>query len=215
MKIFSRPANDKLQLALLGLSSALALSAIPNMAYAHHPMGGKTPATFAEGLLSGIAHPVIGLDHLAMLLLIGAYCGASRQGIPPILSFIAAALLGCLAHAARLDLPNVETGIAASLLVLGIAACAISRSSRAATAAILGVVGLLHGYAYGEAIVGAEATPLAAYLVGLSLVQGAVASILMYAARPREAGGPIAQRVTLVRITGVASALVGAVALAF
>ena len=27
-------------------------------------MGGKTPSTFAEGLLSGLGHPVIGPDHL-------------------------------------------------------------------------------------------------------------------------------------------------------
>jgi urease accessory protein len=215
MTTFSRSTHHQLGLALVGLLSALGSAAIPSMAFAHHPTGGRTPATFVEGLLSGIAHPVIGLDHLAMLLLIGAYCGASRHGVVPIISFVLAGLLGCLAHAARFDLPHVETGIAASLVVLGIAACAISKSSRAATAAVLGVAGLLHGYAYGEAIVGAEAMPLVAYLVGLSLVQVGLASVLMYAAHRWQDRDAFAGRVTLVRIMGVASAVVGVVALAF
>ncbi|PKO63289.1 MAG: urease accessory protein UreJ, partial [Betaproteobacteria bacterium HGW-Betaproteobacteria-17] len=34
-------------------------------ALAHHPMGGMTPQTLSQGLLSGLGHPVIGLDHLA------------------------------------------------------------------------------------------------------------------------------------------------------
>jgi len=36
-------------------------------------------------------------------------------------------------------------------------------------------VGVFHGYAYGEAVVGAEPTPIFAYLVGLALVQAAIA----------------------------------------
>ena len=27
---------------------------------AHHLMGGKTPSTFAEGIASGLGHPIIG-----------------------------------------------------------------------------------------------------------------------------------------------------------
>jgi urease accessory protein len=212
MNTFSRPTNEGIRFAASGVLSTL-LSAIPNVAYAHHPMGGKTPATFAEGFMSGIAHPVIGLDHLAMLLLVGAYCGTSRHGILPVLSFIATAMIGCLLHAARFDLPHVETGIAASLLVLGIAACAALKSSRGVTAVVFGAVGVLHGYAYGEAIVGAESTPLVAYLMGLSLAQLLLATTLMYAARPRGDLAPMPRRITVVRLVGAATALVGVVSL--
>jgi urease accessory protein len=38
------------------------------------------------------------------------------------------------------------------------------------------VAGLFHGYAYGESIFGAERTPLEAYLVGLVIVQSAIAT---------------------------------------
>jgi urease accessory protein len=213
MNNFSRPAIEGSRLILAGLFSTFAVSAIPSLAYAHHPTGGMTPATFAEGLLSGLAHPIIGPDHLVMLLLVGAYCGAYRQGIGPLVSFVVAASIGCLAHAARLDLPHVETGIAVSLLVLGIAACAISGSSRGTTAVVLGAVGLLHGYAYGEAIVGAETSPLVAYLLGLSLVQLGVASLLSYITRPRDTQAVRPPRIAFVRAVGVASALVGIIAL--
>jgi urease accessory protein len=39
---------------------------------------------------------------------------------------------------------------------------------------MVGAAGLAHGYAYGEAVIGAEATPLVAYLAGLALVQMAL-----------------------------------------
>ncbi len=37
------------------------------------------------------------------------------------------------------------------------------------------LAGLFHGYAYGESIVGAEPSPLAAYLLGFTLLQAAIA----------------------------------------
>ena len=41
----------------------------------------------------------------------------------------------------------------------------------AAWAVLFAVAGLFHGYAYGEAIVGAETAPLAAYFLGFALIQ--------------------------------------------
>lgn len=50
--------------------------------FAHHPMGGMTPQTFSQGLLSGLGHPIIGLDHFAFLvaamLLASVLKGAAR-----------------------------------------------------------------------------------------------------------------------------------------
>jgi urease accessory protein len=48
---------------------------------------------------------------------------------------------------------------------------------------LFALAGLLHGYALGESIVGAEEAPLAAYLIGLALVQSAIALAGMYAAK--------------------------------
>jgi urease accessory protein len=45
----------------------------------------------------------------------------------------------------------------------------------AAWAALFGLAGLAHGYAYGESIFGAEPTPLFAYLAGLVVIQSVLA----------------------------------------
>jgi urease accessory protein len=187
---------------------------IPALALAHHSMGGKLPATFLDGFLSGVAHPVIGLDHLAMTLLIGAYCGTTRQGLKPLLAFVAAGLLGCLLHVARWDLPRAETGVAASLIIAGLVACAALTPRSALVVSVLGAAGVLHGYAYGESIVGAEATPLVAYLLGLSTVQAALGTAMWRIARPVSGEALQPGRLMLLRLLGVASAVIGAAALA-
>ena len=203
---------------MLGLARAVVVAgatcSMPALALAHHSMGGKLPATFLDGLLSGLGHPVIGLDHLAMVLLIGAYCGITRQGLKPLLVFVVAGLLGCLIHAGRWDLPRAETGVAASLIIAGLVACAAVRPRATVVVSVLGAAGVLHGYAYGESIVGAEATPLVAYLLGLSTVQGALGTVLWRVVRPASDEALQPGRLMLLRLLGVASAVIGAAALA-
>ena len=48
---------------------------------------------------------------------------------------------------------------------------------------LFALVGLVHGYALGESIYGAEATPLYAYLLGLAVIQTIVALTAMNLAR--------------------------------
>lgn len=48
-------------------------------AFAHHLMGVRTPASFAEGILSGLGHPVIGLDHFAAVVAVGCLAAAHRR----------------------------------------------------------------------------------------------------------------------------------------
>jgi urease accessory protein len=50
------------------------LSLLPRAAYAHHAMDYEAPAHLLEGFVSGLAHPVIGLDHLLFVIAIGAAC---------------------------------------------------------------------------------------------------------------------------------------------
>ena len=57
----------------LAVSATAALALAPS-AHAHHPMGGATPGNLFEGLASGLAHPVIGLDHLLFILAVGVAC---------------------------------------------------------------------------------------------------------------------------------------------
>jgi urease accessory protein len=152
------------------------LMSLSHAAHAHHAMGGRTPSTLFEGLLSGLAHPVIGLDHFAFVVAIGllAIGARSRLAVPAL--FVAMTLLGTALHLMRVDVAAVEALVALSVLAAG----ALLATNRLQPLALLlplaALAGLLHGYAYGESIVGAESTPLVAYLIGFGLVQFAIAS---------------------------------------
>ena len=157
----------------LALAAIVAATTTP--ALAHHPLGGETPSTLVHGLLSGIGHPVIGLDHLAFVIAVGiAATFAARPLLMP-LAFVAATIAGTLVHLAAIDLPLVEGMIALSVAGIGLALLSDRALPTPVLAAGFAVAGLFHGHAYGEAIFGAEATPLVAYLAGFGLTQWAIA----------------------------------------
>ena len=146
-------------------------------AMAHHPFGGEAPQNIAQGIVSGIGHPVLGLDHLAFIITIGLLAAVLRRGFTVPLSFLIAALVGTGIHLNGLDLPATELAISTSVLIFGALATMGRRLSTSAVVGLAVIAGVFHGYAYGEAVVGAEPTPLIAYLVGFSFVQGAIALI--------------------------------------
>lgn len=147
-------------------------------ALAHHPMGGRIPATFAEGLLSGLAHPVIGPDHLLVIIAVGLLSLGVSNGGWLALTFVSSTLIGTGLHLARLDVPAAEVLIAGTVVVFGTLVLAARTSGPRAwlgpLVPVAIIAGTLHGYAYGEAIVGAGASPLVAYLLGFCAVQTAV-----------------------------------------
>ncbi len=161
-------------------------------AAAHHPMGGATPATLMEGLLSGFGHPIIGVDHLMFIIGFGIACYYFGQRIGAIVLFILGTLAGTLLHLRAPDVPYAEALVAASLIGLGVLLFRRSEFLRGnAATALFAACGIAHGYAYGEAIIGAEATPLLAYLSGFSMVQFAIVlcgyAIAYYIARAKPA----------------------------
>ena len=152
-----------------------AASLLAEPAFAHHVMGGRMPATFSDGLLSGLGHPVIGLDHFAAVVAVGCLAAAHRAGVTLALGFVLAMIAGVAAHLQGATVPGGEFLVALSVIVLGGILLTQRQLSAAAALALFAVVGLLHGYALGESIFGAEQTPLAAYLIGLAVIQGAIA----------------------------------------
>jgi urease accessory protein len=146
-------------------------------AQAHHLMGGRMASTAFEGFMSGIAHPVIGIDHLVMIVAIGVLAAAIRSGFALAVVFVVAAMVGTGLHLLRMNLPGSEALVALSVLAAGALIALRKTPNRAFVFGIGAVAGVLHGYAYGESIFGAESTPLVAYLVGFTTVQLVVAGI--------------------------------------
>ena len=146
-------------------------------ALAHHPMGGETPTTLGQGLLSGIGHPVLGLDHLAFVIAVGiaAFAIGSRFALP--LFFILATLAGTGLHLMAIDLPMVEFVISLTVAAAGLMLISGKKIPFVAYAVLFAVAGMFHGHAYGEAIFGAETTPVVAYLAGFGLTQYAIAIV--------------------------------------
>jgi urease accessory protein len=133
------------------------------------------PATALEGLLSGLGHPVIGVDHLLFVLGAGVLASRIKRGYLLPLLFVAASVSVAGMRYLGVNVELSELWIAVSLIVLGAILLASRVRSGGAIAVLFLVAGALHGYALAEAIVGAERTPLLAYLVGLTVVQSAIA----------------------------------------
>ena len=188
--------------AKLGVGATVLLTALP--ALAHHPMGGTTPQTFIHGLLSGIGHPIIGIDHLAFVAAIGLAAAFTQARAMLPLAFAGATVAGCGLIVAGITLPMTEVVITASVVLLGGLAMLGRTLPITMFAALIAVAGLFHGWAYGEAIVGAEPTPLLAYLLGFAITQFAIAAAVAWAVsslwratepsalRPRLAGALVA-----------------------
>src|SRR6476619_6256679 len=148
-----------LQFTRLGsILTALILSA--GNASAHHVMGGRTPATFGEGILSGLGHPVIGLDHLAAVVAVGCLAAAHRSASASALAvaFVLAMMGGVALHLHGTAVPAAESLVALTVLALG--ALMVMRRNMSAGAAVVlfAIVGAIHGYVLGESIYGAERT---------------------------------------------------------
>ncbi|HEY7231437.1 MAG TPA: HupE/UreJ family protein [Pseudolabrys sp.] len=144
-------------------------------AFAHHLMGGRAPSTFIEGILSGLGHPVIGLDHLAAVVAVGCLAAAHRSASVLAIVFVIAMMGGVALHLQGATVPGAEILVALSVLALG--GLMVWRSDMPAGVALVlfAVVGVIHGYALGESIYGAERTPLYAYLLGLAVIQSVIA----------------------------------------
>jgi urease accessory protein len=154
---------------------ALSLMALlPLPAAAHHPMDGAMPQTLWQGFASGIGHPVIGLDHLAFLLAAGVLAAALPRGeaFRAIAGFLAAGMAGLALHMAGIGIGMTEALVAASVLLAGLALLIAKRVSARALLLGFALAGLFHGHAFAEAVIGAEATPIIAYLSGLAVIQG-------------------------------------------
>lgn len=192
------------RLRISTLCAALAAVALP--AQAHHAMDYNLPVTALEGLLSGLGHPIIGVDHLLFIIGAGVLAARLERGYLLTLVFVLASMLAASARAMGAPWEMSELWIAGSLVVLGGIAIMMRDPSRRLVASLFAVSGLIHGYALAAAIVGAEATPLYAYFVGLTFIQCAIAIAAWGSTRWLAARRP---GLPLQRLAGIAVGVAG------
>ena len=177
---------------------ALALLLAPGLAFAH-------AGHESTGLLAGLAHPMLGLDHLLAMFAVGLWAaqqsGAARWALPGM--FVVSMLLGGVLGFAGVQLPLLETGIAASVLAFGLLVAVAVRLPMAVALSLTAAFALSHGVAHGLELpiqaspwgyaLGFVSATAALHAVGYALVR-----LLPQAAAP------------LIRLAGAASALTGA-----
>lgn len=129
------------------LRNALALAAVLAAPLAH----AHTGAHSHFDLFAGLAHPVSGADHLLAMVAVGVWGallgGTARLALPA--CFVLAMLLGGAAGHLGLSLPAVESGIALSVLALGVAITLAVRLPTHVAAALTAAFAVCHGYAHG------------------------------------------------------------------
>jgi urease accessory protein len=148
------------------LSALAALAAGTAPAFAHVGVPGHVHG----GFLAGLTHPVSGFDHLLAMLAVGIWSAIAAKGdtskiwIAPV-AFVTAMLVGAGAGIGGLPLPLVETGIALSVVALGLMIAARVELPALAGAALIALFAVYHGHAHGSEASGA----VAAYMAGFAL----------------------------------------------
>ncbi len=148
------------------LITALLLPALAQPALAHEGSG------VAGGLVSGLLHPLTGMDHLIAMVAVGiwgAQLGAPAIWVLPI-TFPLVMAFGGVLGVLQIPLPMPETVIALSAIALGAAVAMRLRLPFAAAAVVVGVFAIFHGHAHGAELP-SSANPLA-YGVGFVAATG-------------------------------------------
>lgn len=156
------------------LFTSLSATAFGHPGHSHEmPVGG--------GLVAGLLHPLLGLDHLLAMVTVGLLSaqlgGHSRWTIPG--AFLACMILGGLLGMQGFAFPGIEYGIAASLVVLGLGVAFRKSLHLAIPLTLAGIFGAFHGHAHGTELpqlaspalyaIGFVAATLGLHLCGLEI----------------------------------------------
>lgn len=125
---------------------------------------------------AGFMHPLTGWDHLLVMLAVGLWAGRiggkARWQLP--LTFMLIMIAGTLVGLGGMTLPGLETGIAASVLAIGLLIALYAPLARVWQIGLVALFACLHGMAHG-----AELTAHNGYAVMLGIL---TATALLHAA---------------------------------
>jgi len=128
--------------ALLG---AALLTIAATAAQAHTGIGD------ANGFVYGLAHPIVGIDHVLVMVAVGVFAaqfGGRALWLVP-LSFVSMMTVGGVLGMAGVGLPLVEVAIGLSVVAVGLAIAVGFNIPIAAAMALVGFFAVFHGQAHG------------------------------------------------------------------
>ena len=161
----------------------------------------------AQGLLTGLRHPVAGLDHVLAMIAVGlwgAQLGAPAIWLLPVTFPMVMAFGGFLALVG-IPLVGVEVGIALSAVLLGLMVARESRPPLVLAAALVGLFAVFHGHAHGTELPAGESGLM--YSVGFVAATGCLHGVgILLGVAHKWAAGQVA-----IRVAGAAVTLAGVV----
>ncbi|MEZ9198190.1 HupE/UreJ family protein [Shewanella sp. 10N.286.54.B9] len=179
------------------LCSLTLFLALPAQAHELHSGG---------GFISGFNHPVLGFDHLLAMICVGLLStrlgGRAIWTVPAI--FVLFMLFGGIIGLLSIPIPFVEFGIAASVLLLGLALAIDKKLPQWLVMAFVAIFAIFHGHAHGVEMpqLAKPALYVLGFICGTSAIHivGVILGIAMQQKDPKN---------RMVRSSGGAIALVG------
>lgn len=110
-----------------------------------------TPGLPHMDFATGLAHPLSGLDHSLAMVAVGLWAtqiGNRALWLVP-LTFVLTMAMGGFFGFLGIPFARIETGIAGSVVILGLLIAIATRLPLMASMALVGVFALFHGYAHG------------------------------------------------------------------
>jgi urease accessory protein len=126
----------------------------------------------AIGFLSGLHHPISGLDHVLAMVAVGlwgAQLGAPAVWLLPV-CFPMVMAMGGMLGLMGVHVPGIEVGIAASAILLGAAVMSEARPPLLVAAGLVAFFAIFHGYAHGTELPAGESGLL--YSMGFVIATG-------------------------------------------
>lgn len=156
-------------------------AAVPAMAHPGHPHGTEEVDEFEKSAFTAaVQHPFTGVDHALAALAVGAiaFAGRCRLGSRSATAFLLSLSGGLALGRAGLTLPGMEQGLAASVILAGVALAGFNRVKAPVILAVGALVGLWHGVAHGSEM----AVSVNTWAYGAGMVAGSALLVALGAA---------------------------------
>ena len=159
----------------------LGLMVLAPAAQAHHMLdiSGLEP-NLLNGFISGLAHPVLGPDHLLFLLALSLV--GLRHRVSWMLALLVCGLAGSALGLLLPGVPGAEALVAFSLVVVGLVLLGVLPRPLLLPAIAL------HGYVLSASVIGWTTAPITTYLLGLLVSQGTLLFLALTALRRLTSG---------------------------